>query len=158
MPPSKPEATRIGDGGKRYVTESVADGVILLGGQQGGSQDQPASGKSNNNGLVSQPRRPPRRVRLPLMLPAARRSQITTSLLIPARAVSDLTRAFFHPTFGRGGPSRPVSLSFFVNTARIAINKPATAATALTTASAPRFGGASGSPARRASSLSRGSP
>ena len=45
------------DGAKRYVTEIVADGVILLGGQQGsGSQDQPASGKSNNNGLVSQPR------------------------------------------------------------------------------------------------------
>ena len=46
------------DGVKRYVTEIVADGVILLGGQQGsGSQDQPAVGKSNNNGgLVSQPR------------------------------------------------------------------------------------------------------
>jgi len=30
---------------------------MLLGGQQGsGSQDQPASGKSNHNGLVSQPR------------------------------------------------------------------------------------------------------
>ena len=44
------------DGVKRYVTEIVADGVILLGGQQGsGSQDQPASGKSNN-GLLSQPR------------------------------------------------------------------------------------------------------
>ena len=43
------------DGVKRYVTEIVADGVILLGGQ-GGSQDQPASGKGNNNGLVSQPR------------------------------------------------------------------------------------------------------
>ena len=43
------------DGAKRYVTEIVADGVILLGGQQGsGSQDQPAAGKSN--GLVSQPR------------------------------------------------------------------------------------------------------
>jgi len=44
------------DGVKRYVTEIVADEVILLGGQQGGSKDQPASGKSNNNGLVSQPR------------------------------------------------------------------------------------------------------
>src|SRR5215813_8495510 len=45
------------DGVKRYVTEIVADGVILLGGQQGsGSQDQPASGKNNNNGPVSQPR------------------------------------------------------------------------------------------------------
>jgi len=44
------------DGVKRSVTEIVADGVILLGGQQGGSQDQPASGKGNNNGLVSQPR------------------------------------------------------------------------------------------------------
>jgi single-strand DNA-binding protein len=44
------------DGVKRYVTEIVADGVILLGGQQGGSQDQPASGKGNQNGLVSQPR------------------------------------------------------------------------------------------------------
>ena len=44
------------DGAKRYVTEVVADGVILLGGQQGGPQDQPASGKGNNNGLVSQPR------------------------------------------------------------------------------------------------------
>ena len=45
------------DGVKRYVTEIVADGVILLGGQQeSGSKDQPASGKSNNNGLVSQPR------------------------------------------------------------------------------------------------------
>src|SRR5215470_8284661 len=33
---------------KRYVTEIVADEVILLGGQQGGSQDQPASGKENN--------------------------------------------------------------------------------------------------------------
>jgi len=43
------------DGVKRYVTEIVADGVILLGGQQGGSQDQHASGKGNN-GLVSQPR------------------------------------------------------------------------------------------------------
>jgi single-strand DNA-binding protein len=44
------------DGVKRYVTEIVADGVILLGGQQGsGSQDQPASGKGKN-GLVSQPR------------------------------------------------------------------------------------------------------
>ena len=41
---------------KRYVTEIVADSVILLGGQQGGSQDQPASGKGNNNDLVSQPR------------------------------------------------------------------------------------------------------
>jgi len=45
------------DGAKRYVTEIVADEVILLGGQQGsGSQDQPASGKGKNNGLVSQPR------------------------------------------------------------------------------------------------------
>jgi len=45
------------DGAKRYVTEIVADGVILLGGQHGsGSQDQPASAKSNNNGPVSQPR------------------------------------------------------------------------------------------------------
>src|SRR5215472_13118140 len=44
------------DGVKRYITEIVADGVILLGGQQDGSQEQPASGKSNNNGLVSQPR------------------------------------------------------------------------------------------------------
>src|SRR6516225_10556671 len=44
------------DGVKRYVTEIVADGVILLGGQQGGSQDQPTSGKGNNNGLVSRPR------------------------------------------------------------------------------------------------------
>ena len=46
------------DGVKRYVTEIVADGVILLGGQQGGSgsQDQHSSGKGNNNGLVSQPR------------------------------------------------------------------------------------------------------
>jgi single-strand DNA-binding protein len=43
---------------KRYVTEVVADGVILLGGQQGGSgsQDQQASGKGSKNGLVSQPR------------------------------------------------------------------------------------------------------
>ena len=41
---------------KRYVTEIVADSVILLGGQQGGAQDQPASSKGNNNGLVSQPR------------------------------------------------------------------------------------------------------
>jgi len=45
------------DSVKRYVTEIVADDVILLGGQHGsGSQDQPESGKSNNNGLVSQPR------------------------------------------------------------------------------------------------------
>ena len=44
------------DGVKRYVTEIVADGVILLGAQQGGSQDPPAAGKGNNNGLVSQPR------------------------------------------------------------------------------------------------------
>jgi single-strand DNA-binding protein len=44
------------DNVKRYITEIVADGVILLGGQQGGSQDQPASGKGNNKGLVSQPR------------------------------------------------------------------------------------------------------
>ena len=44
------------DGVKRCITEIVADGVILLGGQLGGSQDQPASGKGNNNGLVSQPR------------------------------------------------------------------------------------------------------
>jgi single-strand DNA-binding protein len=43
------------DGVKRYVTEIVADSVILLGGQQGGSQDQHASGKGDN-GLVSQPR------------------------------------------------------------------------------------------------------
>jgi single-strand DNA-binding protein len=43
------------DGVKRYVTEIVADSVILLGGQQGGSQDQQASGKGNT-GLVSQPR------------------------------------------------------------------------------------------------------
>ena len=43
------------DGVKRYVTEIVADSVILLGGQ-GGSQEQPASGKGNNYGLVSQPR------------------------------------------------------------------------------------------------------
>ena len=41
---------------KRYVTEIVADEVILLGGQQGGSQDQHASAKSNSNGPVSQPR------------------------------------------------------------------------------------------------------
>ena len=41
---------------KRYVTEIVADEVILLGGQEGGSQDQHPSGKGNNNGLVSQPR------------------------------------------------------------------------------------------------------
>jgi single-strand DNA-binding protein len=41
------------DGVKRYVTEIVADGVILLGGQQAGAQDQHASSK---NGLVSQPR------------------------------------------------------------------------------------------------------
>ena len=41
---------------KRYVTEIVADEVILLGGQKGGSQEQPASGKGNNNGLESQPR------------------------------------------------------------------------------------------------------
>ena len=34
--------------------KSVADGVILLGGQDG-FQDQPVSGKGNN-GLVSQPR------------------------------------------------------------------------------------------------------
>ena len=44
------------DKAKRYVTEIVADGVILLGGQQGGSQDQPASGKGTKNDLVSQPR------------------------------------------------------------------------------------------------------
>ena len=44
------------DGAKRYVTEIVADNVILLGGQQGGSQDQPASSKGNSTGLVSQPR------------------------------------------------------------------------------------------------------
>src|SRR5215475_4402765 len=44
------------DGVKRFVTEIVADGVILLGGQQDGSQEQPASGKGNNNSLVSQPR------------------------------------------------------------------------------------------------------
>ena len=44
------------DGVKRYVTEIVADGLILLGGQQGGSQDQPTPGKGNNKGLVSQPR------------------------------------------------------------------------------------------------------
>src|SRR5262249_26137538 len=44
------------DNVKRYVTEIVVDAVILLGSQQGGSQDQPASGRSNNNGLVSQPR------------------------------------------------------------------------------------------------------
>ena len=44
------------DGVKRYVTEIVADGLILLGGQQGGSQEQPAPDKGNNNGLVSQPR------------------------------------------------------------------------------------------------------
>jgi single-strand DNA-binding protein len=40
------------DGVKRYITEIVADGVILLCGQQGASQDQPASDKGNNNGLV----------------------------------------------------------------------------------------------------------
>jgi single-strand DNA-binding protein len=44
------------DGAKRYVTEIVADSVILLGGQQGGSQDHSASAKSNNNSVVSQPR------------------------------------------------------------------------------------------------------
>ena len=44
------------DGVKRYLTEIVADGVILLGGQQGASQDHPASGRGNNNGPVSQPR------------------------------------------------------------------------------------------------------
>src|SRR6201993_831382 len=38
------------DGAKRYVTEIVADNVILLGGQQGGSQDQPASSKGNSAG------------------------------------------------------------------------------------------------------------
>jgi single-strand DNA-binding protein len=41
---------------KRYVTEIVPDVVILLGSQQGGSQDQYAPGKGTNNGLVSQPR------------------------------------------------------------------------------------------------------
>jgi len=44
------------DGVKRYVTEIVGDGVIVLGGLQGGSQDQPASSKGNDNGLASQPR------------------------------------------------------------------------------------------------------
>ena len=44
------------DGVKRYVTEIVADGVILLGGQQGGSKDHSAPAESNNKGLVSQPR------------------------------------------------------------------------------------------------------
>jgi single-strand DNA-binding protein len=44
------------DGIKRYVAEIVADGVILLAGQQGDSQDQQASGKGNNNDLVSRPR------------------------------------------------------------------------------------------------------
>jgi single-strand DNA-binding protein len=43
------------DGVRRYITEIVADEVILLGGQQGGSQDHAASGKGNN-GLTSQPR------------------------------------------------------------------------------------------------------
>jgi hypothetical protein len=37
---------------------------------------------------------PPQRVLLLLMISEARRSQITISLLIPARAVSDLTWAF----------------------------------------------------------------
>ena len=83
------------DGVKRYVTEIVADGVILLGGQ-GGSQDQPASGKSNNNAWSRnrEDAPPPRRVRLLLMIPIASGLQTTMSLLIRARAVSDLTRAF----------------------------------------------------------------
>ncbi|MCZ2079318.1 MAG: single-stranded DNA-binding protein [Bryobacterales bacterium] len=43
------------EGSRRYITEIVADEVILLGGQQGGSQNQHGSAKGSN-GLVSQPR------------------------------------------------------------------------------------------------------
>jgi single-strand DNA-binding protein len=71
------------DGAKRYVTEIVTERMILLGGQQGGSgsQDEHASGKGGNNGLVSKPRdRAAQPVRVLLLIPAARRSQATTSL------------------------------------------------------------------------------
>ena len=65
------------DAVKRYVTEIVADGVILLGGQQAGAQDQHASSK---NGLVSQLRgRAVAQVRLLLVIPAARRLRTPTS-------------------------------------------------------------------------------
>jgi single-strand DNA-binding protein len=43
------------DGVKPYITEIVADGVILLSGQQGESQEQHASGKGNNNNGLAQP-------------------------------------------------------------------------------------------------------
>lgn len=44
------------DGVKRYVTEIVADEVLLLGGQNGASQDAKAPGKGNQNTPASQPR------------------------------------------------------------------------------------------------------
>ena len=44
------------DGVKRYVTEIVADDVLLLGGQNGASQDAKPAGKGNQNTPVSQPR------------------------------------------------------------------------------------------------------
>ena len=44
------------DGVKRYVTEIVADDVLLLGGQNGASQDAKAPGKGNQNAPASQPR------------------------------------------------------------------------------------------------------
>ena len=44
------------DGVKRYVTEIVAEDVLLLGGQQNGSQQPQPSNKGTSKGPVSQPR------------------------------------------------------------------------------------------------------
>lgn len=44
------------DGVKRYITEIVADDVLLLAGQNGASQDTKMSGKGNQNAPVSHPR------------------------------------------------------------------------------------------------------
>jgi single-strand DNA-binding protein len=44
------------DGVKRYVTEIIADDVLLLGGQNGASQDAKTPAKGNQNTPVSKPR------------------------------------------------------------------------------------------------------
>jgi single-strand DNA-binding protein len=96
------------DGAKRYVTEIVADGVILLGGQQGsGSQDQPAAGKSNNNGLVSQPRG--RAAAAIAAAPDEPGGSGITDDDIPFDSGPRrfLTRRGLHPASGRGVPIPP---------------------------------------------------
>ena len=82
---------------KRYVTEIVADEVILLGGQQGAKISPRQARAITTAWSHNREGAPPRRLRLLLMIPASRELQTTTSLLIPARAASDLARAFIRP-------------------------------------------------------------